>query len=535
MTPLFGMLDASKTLITQVTKGICNRYFPLHTKGLAACKVRASHAGEESDPFMGTSQPISLFAVPQQAHQKPVSFLVSGVLHVLVVGLIAYGFIFAPRINMKAEASRYTLREVDIDLPDPVRPKPLANSGMYPGQNSTARSETAHELPAAPTSSHLQIPKLHLAEHTIVQPDIPPNQLISKAKLPSLLLWSAQRPKLQLIAPPQPQKLAINNTRPVLTRPTPETHISDVPITSTPFESKLPMPSPSSASPVVVSGATVGDLLPESTSKSTIQASSAAMLSISDEEMAKGTIALPAVNQTGAGNENGAMKPGKSGNSPQSGTGNQNSTGADKGIQLSQGAAGNTPGPAGSRNGNGTANGGNSGNAGGTGGSGGGGGQGTEPSYTRMTLPQNGQYGVVVVGSTLTDEFPETTRLWGGRVVYSVYLHVGLSRSWILQYSLPPKVEVPSPGSTNHIDAPWPTYIVRPSNRPANINADALMVHGFVNESGHFESLALVFPSGFTQTKLLLQALEQWKFRPAKHNGQLAKVEVLLIIPEDSD
>jgi hypothetical protein len=60
-----------------------------------------------------------------------------------------------------------------------------------------------------------------------------------------------------------------------------------------------------------------------------------------------------------------------------------------------------------------------------------------------------------------------------------------------------------------------------------------LMVHGFVDEAGHFESLALVFPPQFSQTRLLLQALQQWKFRPAKHNGQIAKVEVLLIIPED--
>lgn len=486
---------------------------------------------------MGPSQPISLFAQPQQAHQKPVSFVVSGLVHVLVAGIVAYGFLFAPRINMRAAASRYTLREVDITLPDPIRKHDSANSGMYPGQNSTAHTQSAHNLPAAPTSSPLQVPKLHLAQHTIVQPDIPPNQLISKAKLPSLLLWSAQRPKLQLITPPQPQKLAINNTRPVLTRPTPETHVADLPVTSTPFQSRLPMPSPSTATPVVVSGATVGDLLPESASKSSIQPSSAAMLSISDEEMAKGTIVLPAVNQTGPGNENGAMRPGKLGNSSQAGKGEQNSSGAEKGVQLSQGAAGNTPGPAGSRNGAGASNGGgNAGKAAGNSGSGnGGGGQGTEPSFTRITLPQNGQYGVVVVGSTLADEFPETSRLWGGRLVYSVYLHVGLSRSWILQYSLPPKAEAASAGNVNHIEAPWPTYIVRPSNSPANVNADALMVHGFVNESGHFESLALVFPPEFTQTKLLLQALEQWKFRPAKHNGQLAKVEVLLIIPEDSD
>jgi hypothetical protein len=261
------------------------------------------------------------------------------------------------------------------------------------------------------------------------------------------------------------------------------------------------------------------------------------MLSISEEEMVKGTIALPAVNQTAAGNESGAMRPGKAGNSSQAGTGDPNSNGAEKGIQQSQGAAGNSPGSAGTRNGTNAGSGGNSGNASGNSGSGnGGGGQGSEPTFTRMTLPQNGQYGVVVVGSSLADEFPETSRLWGGRLVYSVYLHVGLSRSWILQYSLPSKVEAASAGgNANHLDAPWPTYIVRPSDNPTNVNADALMVHGFVDESGHFESLALVFPSEFTQTRLLLQALQQWKFRPAKHNGQIARVEVLLIIPEDAD
>jgi len=519
----------------KVTKGICICCLHLLTKSHPPCKVGSSQTGEESDPAMGTS-PISLFAVPPRGHQRPYSFVVSVLVHILVVGVVVYGFLFAPRINMRSAADRYTLRQVDITLPDPVRRQNSANSGMYPGQNSTAHTTSAHDLPAAPTSSPLQVPKLHLADRTIVQPDIPPNQLITRAKLPSLLLWSAQRPKLQLITPPQPQKLAINNTRPVLTRPTPETHVSDVPITSTPFSTSMPMPAPSSSTPVVVSGATVSDLLPETASKSSIQPSSAAMLSISEEEMAKGTIALPAVNQTGPGNESGAMRPGKAGNSSQAGTGDPNSNGAAKGVQLSQGAAGNSPGPAGTRNGASAGNGGNSGNASGNSGSGnGGGGQGSEPTFTRITLPQNGQYGVVVVGSSMADEFPETSRLWGGRLVYSVYLHVGLARSWILQYSLPSKTEAASAGNVNHIEAPWPTYIVRPSDTPTNVNADALMVHGFVDETGHFESLALVFPPEFTQTRLLLQALQQWKFRPAKHNGQIARVEVLLIIPEDAD
>ena len=59
------------------------------------------------------------------------------------------------------------------------------------------------------------------------------------------------------------------------------------------------------------------------------------------------------------------------------------------------------------------------------------------------------------------------------------------------------------------------------------------MVHGFVNVEGRFEHLAIVFPAQLTQTQFVLNALQQWQFRPAMENGQITSVEVLLIIPED--
>jgi hypothetical protein len=73
---------------------------------------------------------------------------------------------------------------------------------------------------------------------------------------------------------------------------------------------------------------------------------------------------------------------------------------------------------------------------------------------------------------------------------------------------------------------------VRPNLAPGEINADALMVHGYLNQTGHFESLAIIFPPRFTQAKFVLDALQQWQFRPATQNGADIKVEVLLIIPE---
>jgi hypothetical protein len=59
------------------------------------------------------------------------------------------------------------------------------------------------------------------------------------------------------------------------------------------------------------------------------------------------------------------------------------------------------------------------------------------------------------------------------------------------------------------------------------------MVHGFVNQAGRFEALAIVFPMGFAQAQFVLNALAQWQFRPAMQSGQSAKVEILLIIPDE--
>jgi hypothetical protein len=73
----------------------------------------------------------------------------------------------------------------------------------------------------------------------------------------------------------------------------------------------------------------------------------------------------------------------------------------------------------------------------------------------------------------------------------------------------------------------------RPHLAPGDFNSDAVMVHGLLNASGHFEALAVVFPSDFSQAKFVLSALQQWRFRPARQNGAVIAVEVLLIIPEE--
>jgi hypothetical protein len=154
---------------------------------------------------------------------------------------------------------------------------------------------------------------------------------------------------------------------------------------------------------------------------------------------------------------------------------------------------------------------------------------------TRINVPKNGTFGVVVVGSSLDEQYPETSAVWKGRLAYSVYLHVGLEKSWILQYSLPRAADSANAGSAR-LEAPWPYYIVRPNLNPDDASSDSVMVHGFVDESGHFEKLSVVFPTdmGFAREQLVLGALQQWQFRAGTRDGQVAKLEVLLIIPEVS-
>jgi hypothetical protein len=138
-----------------------------------------------------------------------------------------------------------------------------------------------------------------------------------------------------------------------------------------------------------------------------------------------------------------------------------------------------------------------------------------------------------VVGESLDEQYPELTTVWGGRLAYTVFLHVGSAHSWILQYSLPRTDEAGAAGAIARLEAPWPFSIVRPNLAPDATDGNTIMVHGFVNLSGRFEGLSIVFPPQFAQSEFVLRSLANWQFRPAGRNGQPARVEVLLIIPPE--
>jgi hypothetical protein len=153
------------------------------------------------------------------------------------------------------------------------------------------------------------------------------------------------------------------------------------------------------------------------------------------------------------------------------------------------------------------------------------------PGTTRLELPKDGKYGVVVLGSAASTNYPESAGALSGKVVYTVYLKVGLRKSWILQYCLSKAAGSEGTGKTSvPVEAPWPFLIMRPDQWSVS-DPEYIVVHGGLNTDGKFEHLKTVYPDELDNNELLLKSLNLWAFRPASRDGVPVSVEVLLIIP----
>lgn len=153
----------------------------------------------------------------------------------------------------------------------------------------------------------------------------------------------------------------------------------------------------------------------------------------------------------------------------------------------------------------------------------------TPAASRQLHLPKDGRFATVLVGDGIADGFPEAASLWRGRLVYTVHLHVGLLRPWILQYAVARSASVTGP--EQRPDAPWPTDMTVPALPDFSAEAEALLIHGLIDSTGNFQSLAMLLPPNFAGASFLLDCLRQWRFRPARQRSGPVPAEILLIIP----
>jgi hypothetical protein len=440
----------------------------------------------------------------------------------------------------------YSVRHLDLHSLDPEQ-RASSKAGeqvRYPGPQAAKPEGPLAGNPGTPGAGIRLTAKAEPGPQTLVQPDIAhPAHLKEEARVPSLVIWAPKKEVVKNIVAPLPEPATASDVKPSLEVPNEEVSLTDLSVAASDTPSRLQFLPPSTTSPLVVHGPEKAQLPPVTASQTSAAPTPAAVMSLSDLRMKDGPVTLPPVNETNNKKEvpltegsavDLSLLGQRNTSSPASGVGSGKSAVPAIVKKVTPASTDDPPVPASpsysilpsaisteaktypaSVSPDATGR--------------------SDPPASRFTLPKDGQFGAVVVGTSLQEEYPEVSGLWGGQLAYTVYLHVGLEKSWILQYSIPQTAGVESGGNSPRLEAPWPYNIVRPNLAAGTINADALMVHGFVNEAGHFESLAVAFPPDFPEAQYVLSALAQWQFRPAAENGHPARVEVVLIIPEVYD
>jgi len=472
---------------------------------------------------MRSSHTITLFTEIGDTNQQPTSFAASLVLHCVALSLLSFGFIYTPHLDTRKIAERYTVRNIDLETPEQQIRREARRKVEYPRTQAKKKPALHSGKPDTPPPALRRIAQAHKGPQTLVQPDLLTQlTLTQEVPVPTMVIWSPQQTPVKTIVAPKPEKATAADITPTLNPPNEQVDLADISISALSVPTpKLPT-LPTTTSPLAVQAPDQVQMAPVTVSQPSAQPTPAAVMSLSDLRMTQGTVVLPPVNETAGTDAPGELTQGRASNTLMPGSTNQPgnggalpgpASGVDPPGQLdtaakTDGQDSSSPKQTGAVPA-----------------------QNDQPSATQITLPKDGQFGAVVVGASLQDQFPEMAGVWADRLAYTVYLHVGLARSWILQYSLPRSDEASAAGNIARLEAPWPYSIVRPNLPHDSADLNTLMIHGFINDAGRFEKLGIVFPPQFPMAPFVIASLQKWQFRPATQNGQSARVEVLLIIP----
>jgi hypothetical protein len=432
-----------------------------------------------------------LFQVQPARRRGTPAFAISTALHGFGVAMVSWALLHNPAIIQDPLSRNYKVRHLQLQVPETAASR--AAEALYPNRNKTVQA-AAHPKSA---------PALHLPEggegkQILVQPELKTHvATAAEVPVPNVLVWTPQLKPADTIVPPTPEQLTNVDVQTSLNIPNDEQQLADLPLTAADHTPAVTTAPAGSSSPIAVKGPSDVKMPPATASAPTADPTPAAVLSVSDLKMNEGTVALPPANET---------------------RGDSNKEGAAAQQQSAQNGIGDPAKPA-------------VGDAAGAA---------QDPSAAsetaeRIELPRDGKFGVVVVGSSLSDQYPESLEVWSDRVAYTAYLHVGTPKAWILQYAQLREADAAGAGNVAHLDAPWPYDILRPNLLAKDLNADALMVHGVLNEAGRLVNLAVAYPAGYIHGSYVLHELQQWQFRPAQQRGKPTAVEVLLIIPEEND
>jgi hypothetical protein len=449
--------------------------------------------------------------------------ILSVVAHSAVFGTLYYGVSHLPRIDDRSLRARYSVRQLDLHTIKPPASEAQRPSAAGPDLYPDAKVRSSLGVPQQMREAMRSFVQTAHDRQTLIQPEFHAHlSLADQVALPTVVIWTPGLASGKKIVAPKPEPAAAD-VKPSLELPNEEVRPADFAVASTNVSPRSDALPAATTSLVRARSANPVETAPVTTSDSVQQPTPAAVLSLSDLRMQDGTVLLPPVNEMAP---SAALTPTPvNQEDPRAPAGNLAGDPHQSPASAALGGAGSNDrsrarispdvsnaGPA--HDDDDSAN-------------------DSRLTTEHIVLPKDGRFGVIVVGNSVGEEYPEALEIWSDRVAYTAYLHVALGKNWILQYSQLRSAEAADGGSFARLEAPWPYDIVRPNLISRNLNADALMVHGVLTAAGRLESLAIAFPTGFRYSSFVLYTLRQWLFRPARRNGQPTAVEVLLIIPDE--
>ena len=420
---------------------------------------------------MSSSSTVTLFTEPSDLGPRPTSIAASFVLHTLAIAVVWFGFAYMPPFA-RVSTERFRVRELDLNMPDDARVSPPRIP--YPAAAPGAHAPASEGKPKPSDPALREVAQATPGPQTLIQPDVEnPVKLPDQIPVPQVVIWTPSSVPVKKVVPPTPQKPASSDVKPSVERPNEEITLADVNVTASFHPTPKPIIAASTTSPVAVHVPQQLQRPPITSSQSAAQPTPASILSLSNLRMKEGIATLPPVNESvvvkgpgtlagqgkdaaSQGKDNSAAKPGQGGSS-QGSAGNPSNQGAGAGQGLAfkvsgPGLAAPSNKPQGPETGSGSSpdsleN--------------------DRPSTTAVSVPKDGHFSAIITNSSLDDRYPEIEGTWNGRIAYTVYLKVGLSHSWVMQYSLPRAVDASQGGPVAHLDGPGLMTSCGPISNPA--------------------------------------------------------------------
>lgn len=423
---------------------------------------------------------ISLFVRQSTPPPHSYSFMLSAVVHCIVIFAVSTAVTYSPPVVITSFRNP-ELRNFYIDSQLIFNRSSLKASQPNSRKPSDASPSDEKHPSSSPFEAQTSLPQEHADVARVqIQPVMVPRlEVNQEVALVSLMIWSAPDSHNNMIHAPSPSAPVDAEVTPVLlTTPLQKAELAQMALTARDMDSRTPTIVPSTTSPIAVHASTDDHTAPEMASLSDERSASARIMTLSNALSPKGEVAVLQANID-----------------------------AGPGAQSKNSSASTRL----------------------AGGSGSGAGVDNQPSLRKLTLPKDGKFGMVVVGASLEELYPSTASVWKGKIVYTVYLNVGMGSKWVLQYARLSE-DAQSELKQSHLEAPWPIDLVIPNMQNVSF-AGPLIIHGELRKDGTLAQLSVASPLNFNWSDFVLNALRQWHFRPAQEDGQPAPLEILLIVP----